>query len=68
MEREKAEQIADAIFKDLRGRKLLKWLLAEDADDMGPILHEHDGTPLMPISEKVQAEIRDEWIALLMKI
>lgn len=43
-------------------------MLAEDADSMGPILHEHDGTPLMPISESVQAEMREEWIALLMKL
>lgn len=68
MPREKAEQVADAIFADLRGRKLLKWLLAENADGMGPILHERDGTPLMPVSEAVQAEMREEWIALLMKI
>jgi hypothetical protein len=68
MDREKAEQIADAIFADLRDRRFLKWLLAKDADSMGPILHERDGTPLMPISESVQAEMRSEWIDMLMKL
>jgi hypothetical protein len=52
----------DAIFADLRDRRFLKWMLSEDADSMGPILHERDGTPLMPISEAVQAEMRAEWI------
>lgn len=68
MDREKAEQVADAIFADLRDRKFLKWLLAENADSMGPILHERNGTPLMPISEAVQDEMRSEWISLLMKL
>jgi hypothetical protein len=68
MDREKAEQIADAIFADLRHRKFIKWLLAEDADSMGPILHEWDGTPLMPVSEQVQAEMRSKWIDMLMKL
>lgn len=68
MDRELAERAADAIFTDLRDRKFLKWMLAEDADSMGPILHERDGTPLMPVSEAVQAEMRSEWIAKLMKL
>jgi len=68
MDRELAERAADAIFEDLRDRKFLKWLLAEDADSMGPILHERDGAPLMPISEAVQAEMRREWIEALVKL
>ena len=68
MERELAERVADMIFRDLRGRKFLKWMLAEDADSMGPILREHDGTLLMPVSESVQAEMREEWIIKLMKL
>ena len=68
MERELAEKCADAIFADLRDRKLLKWLLAEDADSMGPILHDRDGTPLRAISEAVQAEMRQEWVSALMKL
>jgi hypothetical protein len=66
--RTQAEAIADAIFADLRDRRFLKWMLAENADSMGPILHERDGTPLMPISEAVQAEMRSEWIDLLLKL
>lgn len=68
MDRELAERVADTIFADLRDRRFLKWLLAEDADSMGPILHKQDGTPLMPISEAVQAEMREEWIAALVKL
>ena len=68
MDRELAERAADAIFADLRDRKFLKWLLAENADSMGPILHERDGTPLMPVSEAAQAEMRREWIEALMKL
>lgn len=68
MDRALAEKVADTIFADLRDRRFLKWLLAEDADSMGPILHERDGTPLMPISEAVQAEMREEWISALMKL
>jgi hypothetical protein len=68
MERDLAERCADAIFADLRDRKFLKWMLAEHADSMGPILHERDGTPLMPISEAVQSEMRQEWISALMKL
>ena len=68
MNRELAELAADAIFKDLRDRKFLKWMLAEDADSMGPILLINDGTPLMPVSESVQAEMREEWIEELMKL
>lgn len=68
MDRELAERVADTIFDDLRDRKFLKWLLAEDADRMGPILHDSHGAPLMPISEAVQDEMRDEWIAALVKL
>lgn len=68
MDRDKAEAIADAIFEDLRDRKFLKWLLAEDADSMGPILHDDTGAPLMPISEAVQEEIRSKWIEILVKM
>ena len=68
MERELAERVAETIFKDMRQRKFLKWMLAEDADSMGPILHERNGEPLMPISESVQAEMRAKWIEDLMKL
>lgn len=68
MERELAERVADTIFEDLRDRKFLKWMLAADADSMGPILQMRDGTDLMPISEDVQAEMRREWIDALMKL
>ena len=68
MNRELAELAADAIFKDLRDRKFLKWMLAEDADSMGPILLMNDGTSLMPVSESVQAEMREDWISKLMKL
>ena len=68
MTRELAELAADAIFKDLRDRKFLKWMLAEDADSMGPILLMNDGTSLMPVSESVQAEMREDWISKLMKL
>lgn len=68
MKRELAERVADTIFADLRDRKFLKWMLAKDADSMGPILHERDGTPLMPISEAVQSEMRREWIDALIKL
>ena len=68
MTRELAESAADAIFKDLRDRRFLKWMLAEDADSMGPVLIMADGTALMPVSEDVQAEMREEWISDLMKL
>jgi hypothetical protein len=68
VDRKQAEAVADAIFADLRSRRFLKWLLAEGADSMGPILHELNGQPLMPISEAVQAEMRAEWIEMLMKL
>lgn len=68
MERELAERVVETIFKDMRQRKFLKWMLAEDADSMGPILHELNGEPLMPISESVQAEMRAKWIEDLMKL
>lgn len=66
--RDMAEKVADAIFEDLRTRKFLKWLFAEDADSMGPILHERNGEPLMPLSEAIQDEIRSEWIERLMTL
>ena len=34
----------------------------------GPILLINDGTSLMPVSESVQAEMREEWISDLMKL
>ena len=68
MDRALAEKVADTIFADLRDRRFLKWLLAEDADSMGPILHERNGEPLMPISEAVQAEMRAEWVEALVKL
>jgi hypothetical protein len=67
MERAEAEKCVDAIFEDLRDRRFLKWLFAEHPEAMGPILHDRDGTPLMPLDRAVQSEMREAWIAILMK-
>jgi hypothetical protein len=67
MDRKAAEICVDAIFEDLRDRRFLKWLFAENPENMGPILHERDGTPLMPLGSSVQGEIRESWIRILMK-
>lgn len=60
MNREQAEHAVDRIFKDLRGRRVLKWLFDEDPENCGPIADDID-----PISLEVQGEIREAWIAIL---
>lgn len=67
MTRDQAEIAVDAIFEDLRDRRFLKWLFAAEPERMGPILHERTGEPLMALEREVQGEIRDAWIAILMK-
>lgn len=68
MSREQVEACVDAIFEDLRDRRFLKWLFAEDPANMGPILHERDGTPLLPLDEEVQNEIREAWVKIIMDL
>lgn len=67
MTREEAEAKVDAIFEDLRDRRFLKWLFCEHPEHAGPILHNSHGEPLMPLDSEVQGEIREAWIAILMK-
>lgn len=66
MTRAEAEKIVDEIFADLRDRRFLKWLFGKDPEMMGPILHERNGEPLMPLDREVQTEIRESWIAIVM--
>lgn len=66
IERDEAERIVDALFKDLRDRKFLKWLFSEDPEAMGPILHDSHGQPLNALSADVQDEIRETWIGILL--
>lgn len=65
MSRDEAEKKVDAIFADLRDRRFLKLLFAEDPEDMMPILHDSHGKPLRALDSKVQQEIRDAWIGIL---
>jgi hypothetical protein len=66
MSREQAEKLVDAIFKDLRDRRFLKWMFNEDGADAGPILMDSNGQDLMPLDVDVQNEIREAWITLAM--
>ena len=66
MTRAQADAAVDAIFKDLRNRKFLKWMFCKDPENFGPILHERTGEPLMPLDTEVQDEIRDAWAKLIM--
>ena len=66
MTREEAERLVDAIFDDLRDRRLLKWLFNPTGKDAGPILHDMHGEALMPLDVDVQDEIRQDWIKLAM--
>lgn len=61
MEREQAEAAVDAIFADLRGRRLLKWLFDADPENCGPIAPGIDVIDL-----ETQDEIRETWIGILM--
>ena len=61
MTREKAERAVDAIFKDLRRRRTLKWLFDAEPENCGPIA---DGINV--IDRETQAEIRETWIGLVM--
>lgn len=67
MTRTEAEAAVNEIFKDLRGRRFLKWLFAAEPERMGPILLERSGEPLMALDRDVQDEIRESWICILMK-
>ena len=58
---EKATEIVDKIFDDLRNRKFLKWLFCDHPEDAGAILLDEDGVPLMPLDSSVQNEIRESW-------
>lgn len=68
MTRDQAERCVDALFADLRGRRFLKWLFCEHPERAGPILHDDNGEPLMPLDSKVQAEIRQAWVDLLVEV
>lgn len=57
---EKAREVVEALFKDIRGRRFLKWLFPA-FEGAAPILHERDGTPLMPLELDVQEEIKAAW-------
>jgi len=65
VKRKEAEAAVDAIFADLRDRRFLKWLFDPDPENMGPILHNKNGEPLMALDRGVQAEIREAWISIL---
>lgn len=67
MERARAEKLVDAIFRDLRDRRFLKLLFCEDGRDMGAILHDRHGEPLMPLDLDAQNAIREGWIKLAME-
>lgn len=67
MTREQAEAAVDAIFNDLRDRRFLKWLFAEEGARGVPIMHDHRGEPLMPLNGEVQDDIRESWVSILMK-
>ena len=62
------EQAVEAIFEDLRDRKFLKWLFCEEPEDAGPILHDAQGKPLMPLDRDVQDEISREWQEIIRKV
>jgi hypothetical protein len=54
-----AQAIVDAIYKDLRQRKLLKLLWDEDGRDAGMIARE-----VYPMDKEVQEDIRQRWIEI----
>jgi hypothetical protein len=62
MERAEAEKAVDAIFADLRGRRMLKWLFDPEPENCGPI-----APGINVIDREVQNEIRETWIGILMK-
>jgi hypothetical protein len=62
------EEAVDAIFEDLRDRKLLKWLFCEDPDHTGPIMIDIHGKPIRPLDSDVQDEIRREWQEIIRKV
>jgi hypothetical protein len=66
MSREDAERKVDAIFEDLRDRRLLKWLFSDDPEGMGALWKYQDGRDQYALDLSVQGEIRDAWIAILM--
>ena len=69
MERAEAEKAVDAIFEDLRDRRFLKWLFADQTyrREPGMIARFAGGDELHELSADVQAEIREAWISILMK-
>jgi len=56
---ETARAIVEAIFADLRGRRLLKWLFTEEPESHGAIGYV-DG----PIDRETQDEIAATWAQL----
>lgn len=62
---ERANEIVEMLFKDLRDRRFLKWLFCDDPENAGPILHDSHGAPLMPLDSEVQDEIRASWKAII---
>lgn len=67
MERAEAEKAVDAIFKDLRDRRFLKWLFADPEGGSVMIARFQDGEELWPLDGEVQQEIREEWISILVR-
>lgn len=59
---ERAEAAVDEIVADLRDRKLLKWLFAEDPERMGDI-----APGIRPIDAETQDEIYDTWAKIIEK-
>lgn len=62
-----AQQAVDAIFKDLRGRRFLKWIFDERGEECR-IGRFQDGELLSGIDVEVQNEIKSKWQAIVAKV
>jgi hypothetical protein len=64
---DEADEIIDALFEDLRGRRFLKWLFCAEPERLWPILHDNRGEPLMALDRDVQNEIKAAWKKILLR-
>ncbi|MDX1170217.1 hypothetical protein GOL87_25140 [Sinorhizobium medicae] len=60
----KAFEVVEAIFRDLRDRRFLKWIFDERGDACF-IANFADGEPLKGLDLEVQGQIKDSWQAII---